>query len=97
MITFRFARHKTYGYQIVEIILDGSVVGAIYPNRQTGNGIRIISVHTNIDESQLPQGFEGDIVLDPGSGGLQIPAVEITFKPESWALVGGKVVKTSRS
>ncbi len=97
MVTFRLAKHRTHGHQIVEIILDGNVVGVIYPNRQTRDGIRIISAHAKVDESQLPQDFEGDIVVDPGSGSIQIPTVEITFRPESWSLIGGKVVKSARS
>lgn len=95
MITFKIAKHSTRGYDIVEILEDGEVVGAIYPDLRTQRGVKVVSAH--IAETNIPPDFEGTVVEDPGSLMLPIPSVNIQFKPETWFISEGKIIRPKRN
>ncbi len=90
-VIFYMVEHSIQkGQMLVVILMDNKVVGTIYPQK---NGIKIVSVH--IDNTDMDEGFAGEILEDDGSGSLlPIPAVHIQFKPSpSWTIKDGKIVK----
>lgn len=89
-ITFRIAEHSVRpGVQLVEILLDGEVVGAIYPDPEK-NGIAIISAH--FSEKNMPPDFEGEVLEDDGRGSFPpIPFIRLTFRPRKYVIVRGEI------
>lgn len=92
-ISFKVVPHLILpGQQIVQILLDGKVIGAIYPDRAR-NGINIVSVH--MADKELDPKFEGTVMEDAGHKHFpHIPSIAITFKLSSWSLTpDGRVFK----
>jgi len=89
-MNFRLARHTLKpGVRLVEIILNGTVVGVIYPDEET-DGIKIISAH--FSEKDIPEEFDGEVIEESGESDFPpIPAVKITFKPRKYIIRGGKI------
>ena len=78
-ISFRLAKHSAKPVQIVEILLQGAVVGVIYPATE---GIKIVSAH-------MEKIFSND-----GVGQFPpIPSMEIVFNPRPYRIEGGRLVK----
>lgn len=95
MITFRISPHSLKpGENVAEILLDGKVVGAIFPDRTKPNGIKVVSVH--MCDKEFWAGFSGEVIDDDGSDAYPpIPSVNIAFQPSPWSFDPdtGKVVK----
>lgn len=87
-ISFRIVEHSVRrGVQLVEVLLDGTVVGAIYPK---DDGIMIASAH--FSEKEFPKEFDGEVVEDNGLGKFPpIPSVSITFKPRKYYIIGNRI------
>lgn len=91
-IEFRLKRHSVIpGRQTVEVLMNGDVIGAIYPWED--DGIRIISAHFEAIETQ--EGFEGRVSIDQGEESLPpVPAVQIKFDPKVFYVTeGGRMEK----
>lgn len=86
-IEFRIKPHSVIpGRQTVEILMDGGVVGAIYPWEE--DGIRVISAHFEMVETE--KGFEGEVSIDRGGASFPpIPAVQIKLDPKGWYITEG--------
>lgn len=98
MITFALKPHRVLsGENIVEILLDGEVIGGIYPDRRKPNGIKVVSVH--MQEPTTDPEFSGEVVKDDGQ--LQwppIPSVDIAFLASDWFIdETGRVVKPAEN
>jgi hypothetical protein len=86
MITFRLAKHlaserfdTVKDRELVEIVLDGVVVAAIYSR---DDAVRLVSAHIK------------DHKYDSGEGSvLPIPCHEFTFDPQPYRIEGGKLVR----
>ena len=92
-ISFSLAPHSVRpGEEIVQILLNGAVVGAVYADQQK-QGIKVVSVH--MSDKKLDPAFEGVVVDDDGSKSFpHIPALHVTFKLSPWSLTpGGRVFK----
>lgn len=78
-IEFRIKPHTIRrGVTIVEIVIDGKVVGAIYPG--DGKEIRVVSAH--IEKVVKDENFKGEVVEDDGScSSPPIPHLTIRFEP----------------
>ena len=89
-ITFEVKEHKVRRTPVVEILLDGKVVGVIYPAAR--DGIRIISAH--IAEYEKAEDFAGELTYDSGEGQMiPIPAISIVFHPGPYEIREGKLIK----
>jgi len=87
-IDFRVAQHSITGRKIVQVLMDSTVVGVIYP---TVGGIKIVSAH--FSEVNPPSGFEGEILVDDGSESFPpIPHIIVSFAPRQYTIVGNKLV-----
>ena len=88
MVTFRLVKHSIRpGMKLVEIVLNGNVVGAIYPDQ---NGIIVVSAHFSTKD--ITKGFDGEVIEDNGKGSFPpIPSVKMTFKPRKYIIVRGKI------
>ncbi len=88
MVAFRLAKHSVRpNVELVEIILNGDVVGAIYPNK---DGIVVVSAH--FSTKNVPEGFDGEVIEDSVEGSFPpIPSAKITFKPRKYIIVRGKI------
>lgn len=88
MVTFRLVKHSIRpNAKLVEIILNGNVVGAIYSNE---DGIAVVSAH--FSTKNVPKGFDGEVIEDNGEGSFPpIPSAKITFKPRKYVIVNGKI------
>ncbi len=91
MIDFRIVPHSIRpGVRIVEVLLNGAVVGTISPGDR--DSIRVISAH--IAETATEEGFAGEVIEDDGSSHFPpIPHVEIVFKTSPWVIRGGRIAK----
>jgi len=89
-INFRLARHSLKPeVKLIEIILNGAVVGTIYPNEER-DGIKIVSAH--FFEKDIPEKFDGEVIEESGEGTFSpIPVVRITFKPRKYIIRRGKI------
>lgn len=89
-ITFRSVEHSVKsGVQIIEVLLNNEVVGAIYPDSER-NGISIVSAH--FSEKDIPGDFDGVVTEDSGGNKFPpIPAVKIVFKPRKYIICDGKI------
>ena len=86
-VDFRLAQHSLLGTKIVEVLMDGIVVGAIYPSSR---GIKIVSAH--FFEKEVPKDFDGQIIEDDGSQSFPpIPSFEISFNPRHYVILGNKI------
>ena len=94
-VEFKIQPHSvTPGLELVEIIVDGEVVGAIYP--QGEKGIRVVSAH--FTEIETDEGFEGEVVIDSGrSSWPPIPSVFITLDPQALYIAGGEIKKVKEA
>lgn len=91
-VSFRLAEHSIYpGVQVVEVLVGGEVVGAIYPRGD--KGIMLVSAH--IESKEIEEGFTGEVIEDARRVWPPIPALVITFNPSPYTIRGGKVVKLS--
>ena len=90
-VSFRMGRHSIKpGVGIVEILVDGEVVGAIYPTGE--KGIKIVSAH--IEKTKTEEGFAGKVVEDDGAKSWPpIPAVLITFELRFYSIIVCRIVK----
>ena len=90
-ISFRVTPHSQgTGTHVVEILENGEVIGAIYP--EGDRGIKLVSVH--VSESSADKNFTGTVVEDDGSGSWPpIPAYHVAFEPSPWFIEGGRIVK----
>jgi hypothetical protein len=95
-VSFRLAGHAADPQlQVVEVLVDGAVVAAIYPDPDR-KGIKIVSAHIG-GGTQGEHGLPAGVVYDDGSRTQPpIPAVEVRFDPRPWKIEGGKVVKVDR-
>ena len=58
MISFRLAKHQITGVEIVEVLLDGTFVAALYPVQP--DGIKFITTHmTSAKVSHAEDAFPG--------------------------------------
>lgn len=93
MTGFRITQHTTTANkEIVEILIDGEVAGAIYP---TEEGIKIVSAHfkgvgTEEDFSQHVSFEDGSKAYPP------IPTIKIILDPERYTISNGKIVKLGK-
>ena len=87
-ISFRITEHLVSpGMNLVEILLDGNVVGAVYPK---DNSISIISAH--FSEKEFPKDFDGEVVEDNGENKFPpIPSINIIFKPRKYYFIGKRI------
>lgn len=87
-VSFRIVEHSVRrGVQLVEILLDGTVVGAMYPR---DDGVMIASAH--FSEKELPKEFSGEVIEDDGKGKFPpIPSIGITFKPRKYYIIGNRI------
>lgn len=90
-ISFRIAEHQVHrGVQIVELLLEGDVIGVIYPHEE--QAIRIASAH--VSERALEPGFAGEVVAeDPARAWPPIPSFLVRFDPSPYEIVGNRIVK----
>jgi len=96
MITFALKPHSVLpGENTVEILFDGKVIGAIYPDRTKPNGIKVVSVH--MQEKTKEPDFSGEVVIDDGQRSFPpIPSVNITFVSSGWFIdERGRITKPS--
>jgi hypothetical protein len=88
---FRIAQHSISGANIVEILVDGNVVGVIYPTPDPKQ-LKIVSAH--FESVETDTAFAGEVEADDGARGFTpIPATLITFEPSPWIISGNKVIK----
>lgn len=89
-ISFRIVEHTVRPRaRLVEILLDNTVVGAIYPDPER-NGILITSAH--FSEKDIPEGFDGEVIEDKGEGRFPpIPSLRIVFKPRKFIIFGKRI------
>lgn len=89
-VTFRIAEHSVYrGRQVVEVLVDGEVAAAIYPEGE--GGLKIVSAH--FEDAREDANFAGTVVEDTGSGKFPpIPAFHIQLGPCPYVIVGGTIV-----
>jgi len=94
VITFRKKPHRyRAGIEIVEVLEDNEVIGAIYP---TEDGIKIVSAH--ISKNTVDKDFAGEaIAFDNPTSFPPIPSVNIAFEPGPYEIRGGKVVKLPKN
>lgn len=90
-VEFKIQPHSvTPGLEIVEILVDGEMVGGIYPYGE--KGIKVVSAH--FTEIETDEGFDGEVVIDSGkSSWPPIPSVLITLDPQAWYIAGGEIKK----
>lgn len=87
-IDFRLAQHSVFGTKIVEVLMDGNVVGVIYPDKK---GIKLVSAH--FSDKEIPADFEGEILEDDGSTSFPpIPSFQVSFNPRRYVIRGNKIV-----
>jgi len=87
-IGFHLREHSIRRTKIIEVLLDGVVVGAIYPMEK---GIKVVSAH--FSDEKIPEDFEGKIIEDDGSTSWPpIPSFEVSFNPRKYMIVGNKLV-----
>jgi hypothetical protein len=94
-VSFRIVPHSVRaGRELVEILFDDEVVGAIYP-ADSRPGIKIVSVH--ITDQEISPELAAEVIHDDGTDKFpHIPSLELTFKPSPWYLTpDGRVVKIS--
>lgn len=94
-IDFKVVRHTVRsGLNVVEILVDGSVAGVIYP--ADGKEIKIVSAH--VEETKMDEGFSGEVVEDDGSGSYPpIPSVMVRFNPSPYVISGGRIFKLPKN
>ena len=84
-ISFRVTPHGIRpGVQVAEVLLNGEMVAAIYPDGV--NGIKLVSAHM---EKVTQSDGVGDIP--------PIPDIRITFDPQPYTIEGGRIIRHPRS
>lgn len=88
-VDFRVVEHSVIpGAKLVEVILGGKVVGAIYPR---DDGIFIASAH--FVEKDISKDFDGEVIVDDGKNSFPpIQGIQISFKPRKYCIIGGRIV-----
>jgi len=94
-VTFKISSHTVLpGIEIVQILIDGMVVGVIYPG-PTPKSIRLVSAH--MSEQTKEEDFAGEVVFDDGTQHFPpIPALFIEFEPSPYRIEGRKIIKEPR-
>lgn len=92
MLTFRITSHAIKsGVSIVEILLNGQVVGVMYP--EGDKGIKIVSAHFK-GVGVEGQTIQEHVSIDNATGALlPIPAISLLFEPGPYRVEGGKIVR----
>ena len=90
-ITFKITEHPIKRrVEIVQILKDGEMVGAMYPHED--NGVKIISAH--FGKPEIAEGLIDDIIINDGStSNPPIPDITIKFFPCRYHIKDGKLVK----
>jgi hypothetical protein len=96
-ITFTIVDHRVLpGVQIVQIEMDGKLVGGIYPGN---NEIKIVSAHLAGGEGAFVVDKDSllSVVFRDGQGSVfPIPHATITFEhPVSYVIVDGEIKKAN--
>ena len=87
VVSFRITEHAYKpGVEVVEVLLDGKVVGAIYPEGE--NKVKIVSAH--FSEKDIPKDFDGEVIREEEVD--IVPAIHILFKPRRYTVIGRKIV-----
>lgn len=91
MIEFKIDRHHIYpNVRIVQILIDGAFVGAVYPEGR--KRIKIVSAH--FEETTIDRDFAGEVnEFDGSESWPPIPSVHIKFNPGPYEIRGNKIVK----
>ena len=94
-VDFRITEHSVFpGVHIVEILLEGQVIGVIYPRGE--KEIRVVSAH--VVEKEREKDFAGEVLEeDPARAWPPVPAFVIRFEPSPWMVVGNRIVKLPAS
>ncbi len=92
-VDFRITNHSVLpNIHIVEILIDGKVVGTVYPLHE--KGIKLVSAH--IERTEKEENFAGEIIEDDGSESWPpIPSVLVTFSSSPYIISGNKILKLS--
>jgi len=92
MITFKTSEHTHRpNTQIVQILFDGKVVGAIYP--EGDKGVKIVSAHFK-GTAVKGQTVQQHVVFDEGvSSTIPIPSISMTFEPAPYEIKDGRIVR----
>ena len=89
-VGFRLAKHSAGSVDLVEILIDGAVVGVIYP--KGNDGIKLVSAHMH--EKVADKKFAGTVIVDDGSTMWPpIPSVDVVFKPSPYVIGRGRIIK----
>ena len=90
-VNFRLNRHSLRPQtNIVEIVVDGEVVGVLYPHGE--KGVKLVSAH--IGSQAVDQDFSGSVVEDDGTSSWPpIPSILVEFAPSPYRIVGNKIVR----
>ncbi|TSC72434.1 MAG: hypothetical protein G01um101438_518 [Parcubacteria group bacterium Gr01-1014_38] len=94
-IDFRIAERSVLpGTPIVELLLEGWVIGAIYPHGE--KGIRMVSAH--VVEKECEQDFAGTVIEeDPARAWPPVPSFVVRFDPSPWVIAGNRIVRLPKS
>ena len=94
-IDFRVSEHWVHrGVHIVEILVDGAMVGVMYPAGE--KVVRIISAH--IASTETGEGFAGEVIKDDGRTSFPpIPAVTVRFDPSPYYTRGIELSSSERT
>jgi len=95
-ISFRTVPHTARpGVEVLEILLNGKMVAAIYPDAAVPKSIKIVSAHFGGDLTQGNR-FPDGVKMDTGERvSPPIPAVHITFDPRRYRMTPTGIDRSS--